>query len=56
MDWIKALLIGVALLIGLLAIPILLAIVIPLGAFVIVIGVIWFLLQILKDDDPKKPP
>lgn len=57
MDWLKALLIGIVLAIGLLAIPILLAILIPIGAFVFIVLSVWFLLQILKDDeDTKKPP
>lgn len=57
MDWLKALLMGVALVIGILVIPILMAILFPLAAFIFIVGAIWFLLQVIKDDeDPKKPP
>lgn len=57
MDWIKALLIGVVLACGILAIPLILAVLLPILAFVAIIVVIWFLLQVIKHDgDDKKPP
>lgn len=57
MDWIKALFIGVALVAGILAIPIVLAMVLPVLAFAALVGVIWFLLQVINhESDDEKPP
>lgn len=51
MDWFKAFLIGIVLVVGLLAIPIILTVLIPVLAFIVVIGVIYFLLKVIKYDD-----
>jgi len=57
MDWIKALFIGVALVAGILAIPIVLAMVLPVLAFAALVGVIWFLLQVINHESgDEKPP
>lgn len=50
-DLIKALLIGTALVIGFITIPIIIAVLIPVLLFVLVVVVIWFLLRIAKQED-----
>ena len=55
-DLIKAVLIGAALIAGFLLIPVILAVLIPLGVFAIVVGIIWLVLKMISDDSEDKPP
>lgn len=56
MDLIKALLIGAALITGFLLIPVILAVLVPIGVFAIVVGVIWVLIKVVASDESDKPP
>lgn len=48
---VKAILIGIVLTAGFLLIPVFMAILIPLASFAAVVLGVWFLLQILREDD-----
>lgn len=52
-DLIKALLIGVALVAGILAIPVVIAIAAPMLAFAALIFLIWFALKVITGEDPS---
>jgi len=55
MDLVKAVLIGAALIAGILVIPMIIAALWAILIFAGVVGVIWFILQIVKEE-PRKPP
>lgn len=48
-DLIKAILIGGALVVGMLAIPIILAVLVPVAIFVVIVGTIWFILKLCQE-------
>lgn len=48
-DLIKAILFAGALVIGMLAIPIILAVLVPVTIFAVIVGTIWFILQISRE-------
>ena len=55
MDLVKAVLLGAALIAGLFAIPVIIAVLVPALIFVFVVFVIWFIMKIFQED-PKPPP
>lgn len=58
MDLLKALLIGIALTAGFIAIPVVIAVLLPVLVFVTVVGTAYLLLKLLQfeDTDDDKPP
>ena len=55
MDLIKAVLIGAALIAGFLAIPVIIAAFTMILGFAAVVGIIWFIIKVVKEE-PKAPP
>lgn len=58
-DLFKAILIGTALTAAIIALPVVIAVVVPVAIFSACVGLIWFLLQVIRHDDdetPEKPP
>lgn len=55
MDLVKACLIGAALTAAILAIPVILAFMIPIAIFLIISLATWFFIRICRDEDPPDP-
>lgn len=55
MDLAKAVLIGAALIAGFLAIPVIIAVLSVIFGFAAVVGIIWFIIKVVKEE-PKPPP
>lgn len=55
MDLVKAVLIGTVLISGFFMLPVIIAVLSMFAGFVILVGTIWFIIKIVKED-PKPPP
>ena len=55
MDLFKAVLYGAVLIAGIFVVPMIIAALWVILIFAAVVGIIWFILQIIKEE-PKKPP
>lgn len=55
MDLVKAVLIGTVLIAGFFVLPVIIAVLSMLAGFAILVGAIWLIIQIVKEE-PKPPP
>lgn len=56
MDLFKAMLIGAVLFAGILVLPVLWAAAALVFTYLLLVTLAWFILQVLKHEDPDKPP